>query len=384
MRVVMVSKALVVGAYQRKAEELAALGIDLTVFIPPAWGDRRGRQIAERTHTSGYDLRVLPLRLNGNFHLHHYPTLARELAALRPDVLHMDEEPYNFATYQALRAAAPLGVRATFFTWQNLYRRYPPPFDGLERANFAAAPIAIAGSRDADAVLRRKGYTGEIAVIPQFGVDPEVFAPCAEAGASLHGSPHGSLPAPLRIGYAGGLLREKGVDLILRACAALTSPWQLLLAGEGEERVALGKLAKQLGIAEHVTFLGRLSSTGMPAFYHGLDIFVLPSRTLPNWKEQFGRVLVEAMASAVPVIGSDSGEIPHVIGKAGLVFPEDDAETLRAFLQQMAADPAARARLGAQGRQRVLTRYTMRQVAAQTVDVYARLLALPARDRAAS
>ncbi len=174
----MVSKALVVGAYQRKAEELARLGVELTVLIPPAWGDRRGRQDAERLHTAGYDLRVIPLRLNGNFHLHYYPTLARELAALRPDVLHMDEEPYNLATWLALRAAGQIGARATFFTWQNLYRRYPPPFAAMEQANYAAAPIVIAGNQDAAEVLRRKGYEGEIVVIPQFGVDPASVCTC--------------------------------------------------------------------------------------------------------------------------------------------------------------------------------------------------------------
>src|SRR5215203_3035108 len=179
MRVAMVSKALVVGAYQRKAEELARLGVELTVLIPPAWGDRRGSQIAERLYTSGYDLRVIPLRFNGNFHLHYYPTLARELSALRPHVLHMDEEPYNLATWLALRAAAQQGVRPTFFTWQNLYRHYPPPFASMERANYARAAVAIAGNQDAADVLRHKGYGGEIAVIPQFGVDPQVFAPRA-------------------------------------------------------------------------------------------------------------------------------------------------------------------------------------------------------------
>jgi glycosyltransferase involved in cell wall biosynthesis len=113
----------------------------------------------------------------------------------------------------------------------------------------------------------------------------------------------------------------------------------------------------------------------MPAFYQGLDVFVLPSRTLPNWKEQFGRVLIEAMACAVPVVGSDSGEIPHVIGDGGLIFPEDDVEALHACLQQLAVDPAAREGLGAVGRARVLANFTMRAVAVQTVDLYHNLLA---------
>ena len=124
----MVSKALVVGAYQRKAELIAAQPVDLTVFTPPEWGDRRGTTQLERAHTQGYTLRALPVRINKNFHLHHYPTLTRELAKIRPDILHMDEEPYNLATWLALRAARKLGIPTLFFTWQNIHRRYPWPF----------------------------------------------------------------------------------------------------------------------------------------------------------------------------------------------------------------------------------------------------------------
>jgi glycosyltransferase involved in cell wall biosynthesis len=365
MRVVMVSKALVTGAYQRKAEELARLGLDLTVLIPPAWGDRRGAQAAEFAHTAGYTLRTIPLRFNGSFHLHYYPTLARELAALCPQVLHMDEEPYNLATWLALRAAARLGIHSTFFTWQNLYRTYPPPFGALEQANYARAPIAIAGSHEAAAVLRRKGYAGDIAVIPQFGVDPQQFAP----------APAHAQADEFRVGYAGGLVPEKGVDLLLRACAGLHVSWRLLLAGEGEERAALARLAEELGVGDKVTFLGRQASGEMPAFYREIDVLALPSRTQPNWKEQFGRVLVEAMACETPVVGSDSGEIPYVIGDGGLVFPEEDVAALRGCLQRLADDAAARVRLGAAGRKRVLAHYTMQGIAEQTCAVYARLAA---------
>ena len=400
MRVVMVSKALVVGAYQRKAEALAALGVELTVLIPPAWGDSRGRQLAERAHTEGYTLRTIPLRFNGNFHLHYYPTLPAELAALQPTILHMDEEPYNVATWHGLAAARRLGIAGTFFTWQNLCRRYPPPFRWLELANYRAAPVAIAGNREGAAVLRRKGYRGEIAVIPQFGVDPAIFRPVAaqsmngessivnsEVAAPCTSPVHNSLftidhsqlnsssPAPLSIGYAGGLLPEKGIDLILRACAGLTGDWRLTLAGEGASRAELERLAAALDIAGRIRFAGRIGSSAMPQFYRELDVLVLPSRTRPNWKEQFGRVLVEAMASGVAVVGSDCGEIPQVIGDAGLIFPEDDVDALRGHLQRLLDDPALRARLAGAGRQRVLDQFTMQQIAAQTVEVYRQLVA---------
>lgn len=355
----MISKALLVGAYQRKAEEIAAQGVDLTVLIPPAWQDRRGRQAAEAIHTQGYDLRVIPLMLNGNYHLHFYPTLATELRRIRPDLVHVDEEPYNLATGLAVWAAQAVGAMTLFFTWQNLNRRYPPPFAWIESANYRACPVALAGNQDAAAVLRHKGYGGKIHVIPQFGVDPAIFSPLANRE-----------PRPFQIGYAGGLLEEKGVDLLLRACAELAGDWQLTLLGSGAEAAALRALAAELGIAQRVDMGRRLAAHEMPSFYRSLDVFVLPSRSRPNWKEQFGRVLIEAMSCGVPVIGSTCGEIPNVVGEAGLLFPEEDVATLRRHLQDLMDDPNLRGHLASAGRRRVEAHYTMRQIAVETVNAY--------------
>ncbi|MEZ4732571.1 MAG: glycosyltransferase [Caldilineaceae bacterium] len=368
----MVSKALVVGAYQRKAEEIARLGVDLTVLVPPSWRDSRGQQSATARYTDGYKFQIIPVRFNGHFHFHYYPTLRRELQRLRPAILHMDEEPYNLATWLALRAGARCGAVSTFFTWQNLAKRYPPPFRWFEQAVYRQTPIALAGNREARTVLQRKGFTGDIAVIPQFGVDPNLFtpAPANNRNWSTVEQPGQSI---LHIGYAGGLVTEKGVDLLVRACAQLQGAWTLQVAGSGAEAENLRQLASTLGIAERVHFQPHIASTEMPAFYRSLDLLVLPSRTMPNWKEQFGRVLVEAMACTVPVVGSDSGEIPHVIGEAGLIFPEGDVAALTQQLQHLSDQPAERRRLGEAGRQRVLQQFTMQQIAAQTVQVYEKL-----------
>ena len=142
------------------------------------------------------------------------------------------------------------------------------------------------------------------------------------------------------------------------------------IAGSGQEQQTLQALARRLDIADRVIWQPRLPSTAMPGFYHQLDAFVLPSRTRPNWMEQFGRVLVEAMACAVPVIGSNSGEIPHVIADAGLIFPEGDVTALAAHLRRLQYDPTLRAQLGQRGRTRVLTCYTHAHIAAATYRVY--------------
>ena len=176
------------------------------------------------------------------------------------------------------------------------------------------------------------------------------------------------------MGYVGRLVPEKGLDQLLEACAALPGAWQLSALGSGPERERLGTRAAALGIAERVEFLTPIPSTALPAHLHRLSCLVLPSRSLPNWTEQFGRVLIEAMACGVPVVTSTCGEAPHVVGDAGLVVPENDVAALAQALRLLQEDAALRARLSAAGRQRVLDRFTQASIAGQTVAVYERVL----------
>jgi glycosyltransferase involved in cell wall biosynthesis len=100
------------------------------------------------------------------------------------------------------------------------------------------------------------------------------------------------------------------------------------------------------------------------------DALVLPSHTAKGWKEQFGRVLVEAMSCGTPPIGSDSGEIPIVIGDAGLVVPEGQAMKFRDAILTLFHDPGLRERLANKGRERVLQSFTHANLASQTVKAY--------------
>lgn len=361
LRVTMISKACLVGAYQTKLEEIAAHeGIDLTVVVPRSW--RQGGHLLrlERAHTAGYRLIVAPIAFSGRFHLHFYPTLASILSETRPTLCHIDEEPYNLATYLAVRAARRLGARTVFFTWQNLRRRYPPPFRCMESYVYRNADGAIAGSQGAADVLRSKGYIGPLRVIPQFGVDPTVFHPVSRPDHE----------GTLSVGYAGRLVREKGLDTLVEALATLRGSWKLVLCGVGPMRDELVARFSALGLAERVTYNGQVPSKDMPNYLAMMDVLVLPSLTRSNWKEQFGRVLIEAMSCEVPVIGSDSGEIPRVIGDGGLVFPEGDARALRGLLAMLRAAPARRRDLGVKGRKRVLANYTQAEIGAQTVAFY--------------
>jgi glycosyltransferase involved in cell wall biosynthesis len=366
MKVLMLSKACLVGSYQTKLEAIARHeDVNLTVIVPPVWYDASGPVKLERAHTDGYQLLVDPIRFNGQFHTYYFPKLTQRLRQLRPDLVHIDEEPYNLATWLALRQSRRIGAKALFFSWQNIQRRYPFPFNLLEKQVLSRIDYALVGNQASAEVWRHKGYGGPLRVIPQFGVEATLFQPPAQRD-------------PGR-GFVIGctnrrLVPEKGIDLLLRAVVTLPGVWRLHIAGDGPERPFLQNLSHQLGIADRVQFDGIVTSAQMPAYLQQLDALVLASRTLPNWKEQFGRVLIEAMACEVAVVGSNSGEIPNVIGKAGLIFPEDDEAALRGHLLSLMQSPTLRDDLGRNGRVRVLGHYTQRQIADETVTVYRDML----------
>jgi glycosyltransferase involved in cell wall biosynthesis len=359
----MVSKALVVAAYQRKLEEIAAHpDVELTAVVPPAW---EGQEY-QPGFMQGYRTIVQPIRFDGQFHLFHFRGLGRILRQVRPDIVHIDEEPYNLATALATREAVAVGARPIFFTWQNLPRQYPPPFRWFEQYVYRRSRHAVAGNAEAVEVLRGKGYRGPASVIPQFGVDPDLFAP-ADSGACAE-------RRPFTIGALNRLTPEKGVDVLLQAAVGLPGDWRLRFVGNGPLRDAIPARAASLGIGERVTVEAAVPSTEVPAILRQLDVLALPSLTTPAWKEQYGRVLQEAMACAVPVVGSDSGEIPHVIGDGGLVVPEGDATALSAALERLMTDRELRHELGGRGRARVLERFTQASVAERTIDVYRRVM----------
>jgi glycosyltransferase involved in cell wall biosynthesis len=366
MRILLLSKALVSGAYQKKCEELAALpGVQLTVAVPPSWREPRVGELAlERRHVQGYELAVLPIVLNGHHHLHFYRGLGSLLARVRPDIVHIDEESFNLATFLALRAGLRVGARCCFYNYANIERRYPPPFSLFECYAFRHAAHALAANQEAAAIIRRHGYTGPLTVIAQFGVDPQLFAPppCRTSGAS----------GSMTIGYVGRLVPEKGVLDLVEALARLPRDCRLQIVGGGVQRAAIEQRIGELGLVSRATVRPWTADT--PAVLRELDVLVLPSRTTPNWKEQFGRILIEAMSCGLAVVGSSSGEIPHVLGDGGLTDPEGDVAALADTLHMLVQEPGRRAELGERGRTRVLAEYTQAALARRYLDVYRAML----------
>jgi glycosyltransferase involved in cell wall biosynthesis len=357
--VALISKAMTVAATHGKAR-LLGRHCRLVLITPERWS----AYSAEHAEVPRDFVWVrLPAMLSGHNHLHIYRGLRRTLDQLRPDLVHIDEEPWSAVTWQALRHARRLKARTLAFTWQNIDKRYPPPFGAIERHTHRQVNLIIAGNDEAAGLLRRRGFAGPIRVIPQFGVDLDIFVPRPSTRKQL------GLPGDcFLIGYVGRLIPEKGVRTPVEALVQLPQV-RLALAGTGPDESALRRFAARLGVANRVHFLGGVPSTRVPDVIAGVDALILPSRTSPRWKEQFGRVLVEAMAMGIPVIGSDSGEIPRVIGDAGLVFPEGNAPAL-AVAVQMLQDDSLRTQLVSRGFDRVRAHFAQECIAGLTLDAW--------------
>ena len=143
--------------------------------------------------------------------------------------------------------------------------------------------------------------------------------------------------------------------------------WQLFIVGNGPLKEWVETESKK---DTRIIYHGVAGHSDMPRLFNAMDVFVLPSVSTEVWKEQFGHTLIEAMATEVPVIGSNSGAIPEVIGEAGLIFKEGNVEDLREKIKQVYEDKKLMKDLSLKGLERVKKSYTNQEISLQTLRFY--------------
>lgn len=360
-----------------RAEMLARMpGIELKVLTPDRWLHYGQWRTAESPAAgAGFDLHVgraaLPWAGPAQFYLHWYPGLARLIREFRPDIIDLWEEPWGLVSAQAcwLRDRLLPSAKIVTETEQNINKRLPAPFEQFRAYTLRCADFAVGRSAEAVEVLRDKGYRGPAMVVPN-GVDLSLFTPLpqAECRARL------GLPARRFLaGYVGRLVEEKGLTDMVDALDHLSPEVSLVFAGGGALREELEGRAQAAGHGGRVHFLPARPQEGLAEVMSALDTLVLPSWTTPSWKEQFGRVIIEAHACGVPVIGSSSGAIPDVVGRGGLVFTERDPRDLASAVEALRREPVERTAMGRLGRRQAGELYSWGCVAAHMADVYCRL-----------
>ncbi|HVX19848.1 MAG TPA: glycosyltransferase [Acidimicrobiales bacterium] len=330
---------------------LERLGWSVTLVAPAAWSHEYRREPFDcRPHADlAGTYRPLPVALRGRPQRHFYTRSTRnELRRWRPEVLVIEEESFSAAALQwgvaARRERIPFAVQAA----ENLDRPLPALVRQSRSWVLANAALVVARSPRAAELARRWGAAGDVRVVPHHVPGwPEVDVRRGEA---------------FRIGFAGRLVPEKGLDVLVEAVKLLDGGVELVVAGDGPQREWLE--AQRFG--GRLTLLRGLSHDDMGSAYARMDVLVLPSRSTPNWSEQFGRVLVEALSTGVPVLGSDSGEIPWVIDVTGggFVFPEGDSRRLAGLLSRLRDDEGLRRELGERGKDRVRVQFSVPAVAA--------------------
>lgn len=335
---------------------------------PRAWQDAYFKATFDSRQAQEFTLKTVPMLGSlADPHRVLYRTAHAAMRRVRPDVVHVEEEPDSLAALQAVIATRLWAPRARFLlhTWQNIDRPMSAPVRRIYRLTLGASAGLFCANRAAVRIVRGHGYAKPVWLLPANGVDTERFVPCAQARPR----------APFVIGYIGRLVPEKGIDLLIQALAVVRrtrseADPRLRIIGGGPEAAALQGQATRLGLGDVVEFVRGMPPDAIPAALCELSVLVLPSRSMPLWQEQLGRVLLEAMAVGVPVIGADSGAIPEVIGDGGLVFAEGDDAALAAAVVKLIDDPAATARLNAAAQAHLQAHYTQRYVAAQTAAAY--------------
>ena len=342
--------------------------IDLTLVVPKGWREY-GKLFPEDPPSLGLAMRRERIRCPEmpvvRWYLHHYPDMRRILNELQPDVIHLWEEPWSVVAAQAV------WLRNTHFpqaglvleTDQNVRRHLLPPFEQIRSYTLRHIDALIVRHPEALAVSQACGYRGPSRIV-EYCVDGEVFYPKSRSAARAEFGAHG-----FTIGYAGRVIAAKGLDTVLDAMVKADASITLLILGDGPDRDALADRIQELGLSERVRIHSPLPLDGVSRFMNALDAFVLMSRTMPTWKEQFGRVIMEAQSCGIPVIGSDSGAIPSVIGLGGWIVKEGDVAGLQALLDRLICNSALLAEAREEC-QRQMHRFSQATVGAALRDVF--------------
>jgi glycosyltransferase involved in cell wall biosynthesis len=377
MKILSISHSCVVPEYQKRMAEVAKYSdVELTLLVPKHWFQFNKKVNLKKDMDAHYRiLSVQPItwgcRKNNLRNVTHiYPDIKGILRRLEPDIIELWEEPFSAVTAHTTFWAKRIIPKSKliFFSAHNVRKNYPFPFSTFEKYTYKNADYAFLMSDEVAGVLRSKGYNRGFRVLP-LGVDPDIF--CKKNVSFL------KKKLKLKdfvIGFIGKIDRQKGILDLIEAASQIREKFQLLIIGNGNLREEAEHLVKLLGLQQRTTIIDAVPHSQVPDYLNCMDLLVFPSITLPHLKEQFGRVLIEAMACQVPVLGSNSGEIPVILKDTGIVFKERDLEDLKNKLVPLIKDNNLRKRIVKNGYQKVIKNFTWQIIAEKQYQVYGKLI----------
>jgi glycosyltransferase involved in cell wall biosynthesis len=337
----------------------AALGIEsqVGVFDNDGRGDRQILETIKPTGARGF---VIPGR--GQFDRAAVRAIADTVRDQSINVIHSHKYKTMFHALLA-RRRQPVPIIATYHNWlEENFRLKVYAWIDRRLARYADAAVGV--STPVTEVLRRHAPAERVHYVGN-GIDTDRFTPGERAAARAR---IGLGDGPV-IGFVGRLTAQKGVEVLIEAFHRLDHPAaQLLIVGDGERRAALEAAAQAGRNAAHIVFLGSRSDT--PELFRAMDLFVLPS-----YVEAFPMVLLEAMATEVPVIGTPVGDVPKIIAAdTGWLVPLGDAAALTTRLAAALGDPPALAAMGRTARASVIAQHSAQAFARNYLNLYEQIV----------
>ena len=374
MRVLIIARTYIAKINQKKIQELSLYpDVEIRVVVPEIWQEAVHPILtAEKPFKRDFLFNPMPTLFTGKGGRYLYRTLDLTMREFKPNIIQIEEDTRGLTAFQAAFYKKIWAPRAIFipFTWANIET---PIFKSLyffEKFTLSESAAVICGNSDGARNIKLKGFNRPVYVIPQLGVDTDFFQ--FKDGAQIRKELKLD-PKCFVIGFAGRMVKEKGLLLLIEAAARLKGDWILLMIGNGPEKEEVRRRAEVMGVAGHIRMVDPVPHYELAKYFNAMDVLVSPSISMPLWKEQFGLVVAQAMSSGVPVIGSTCGETPNLIGEAGLVFPEGDTSTLAYHLQKLQNDGILRTKFSKLGIERIKDRYSFKKIAEQTYGVWKEL-----------
>ena len=365
LRVLFVSHAYVVGVNQGKLAAIAQHA-KVGLLAPKTW-QSKGWNRAIALETPYPSIETYPSNIlfsgRGGAYLYNPFRIWQVLRQFRPNILQAEVEVFSLCALELAIWSRLTKIPLVIFGWENMDRKL---FLRQWIRDFVlkTAPLIIIGNRDGKDILKKWNYQGLIEVMPQIGVDEQMFTPkIAEATSQ----------SEINIGFLGRIVPEKGIDLLIKAAEQLKQQglsFKLTICGSGPTKPLLQQQAEQINVADSIVWRDAVPHDQVPQEIGKFDILVLPSRSVNTWKEQFGHVLIEAMAIGIPTVGSTCGEIPNVIDHPELVFEEGNVEELAAILSRLIRDEAFRQATGEYCLNRAHQCYTHERIAKRSVALW--------------
>ena len=377
-RLVSIAHSYVVGMNRRLAHELAREGAgrwEVTAVAPSTFqADRRTLRL-NLADDEPCPVEGVPVHFSRSIHLMLYGRRLRTLLHNLPaDLVHCWEEPYILAGGQVARWT-PKSSALVYYLCQNIPKHYPPPFSWVEHACRDRCSGWIAMGQTVLDAQRARGYHQKPHRVITPGVDVNHFQPDPAARSAIRQRLAWSTNGPPVVGFLGRLVPEKGLDLLTQALDAQTAPWRALFVGAGPLESKLRHWASrhpgQVALATNVPHVE------VPAYLNAMDLLAAPSQTTPFWREQFGRMLIEAFACGLPVLASKSGEIPHVVADPAQLLNESDLPAWTSALATLIDNPTLRQSLSRRNLDRARTHFAWPQIARAHLAFFDQLLDAP-------